>query len=164
MKIVTHCKLNDYDTIDERTDTSAYYSILASAREEPCHIADCDSEDEDVGVDDSEDEDVGVDNLAAEDDGVDDPEDEDVSADSSEDEYVSADDSKDEDVGADDSKDGDVGADNSAGENDPDLDSNTNQETIVINQEDTLAVSDAGHEGTKQTVGNIPSSNYDNHP
>ena len=188
MKIVTHCKLNKYDTIDDRTDTSAYYSILASAREEPCPTAGGDSEDEDVGVDDSKDEDVSADDSEDKDVDADDSEDEDVDADDSEDEYVDADDSEDEyvdadnskdedagaddsedkDVGADDSGDEDVGADDSAGENDPDQDSNTNQETIISDQvpnnKDTLAVSDAGYEGTEQTIGNIPSPDHNNHP
>ncbi|XTI94226.1 AAA domain-containing protein [Cenococcum geophilum] len=56
MKIVTHCKLNNYDTIDDRTDTSAYVGADDSKEED----ADADdSGDEDVGADDSEDEDVG---------------------------------------------------------------------------------------------------------
>ena len=56
MKIVTHCKLNNYDTTDDRTDTSAYVGADDSKEED----ADADdSEDEDVGADDSEDEDVG---------------------------------------------------------------------------------------------------------
>ena len=41
----------------------------------------------------------------------------------------------------------DIGADDGAGENDPDRNSNTNQETIISDQvpnnKDTLAVSDA---------------------
>ena len=73
----------------DHTDTSAYYSILASAREEPCRTADGDSEDEDVGADDSKDEDAGAD----------DSEDKDVGADDSEDEGIGSDDSEDEDVG-----------------------------------------------------------------
>ena len=60
MKIVTHCKLNKYDTIDDRTDTSAYCSILASARGGSCRTAGGGSGGGGIGVGDSEGEDVGA--------------------------------------------------------------------------------------------------------
>ena len=60
MKIVTHCKLNKYDTIDDRTDTSAYCSILAAARGGSCRTAGGGSGGGGIGVGDPEGEDVGA--------------------------------------------------------------------------------------------------------
>jgi hypothetical protein len=166
MKIVIHCKLNKYNTINDRTDTSAYYNILPSACEELCHTANSDSnrgvsinhsKDEDVGTDDSEDKDIGADNSKNKNIGTDD----------SKDENVGVNNSKNKDISADDSKDKDIGTDNSTEENNLDWDNNTNQKAIVSDQvpnnKDTLVVSNAGHKGTEQTVSNIPISIQCNH-
>jgi len=100
IKIVTHYKINKYNTIDDRTDTSAYYSILALTRKEPCYIASSNIKDKDISIDNSKDKDVSADDFKDKD--------------------VSADNSKDKDVNTDNSKDKDVSTDNSIEENDLD--------------------------------------------
>jgi hypothetical protein len=97
IKIVTHYKLNKYNTIDDRIDTSAYYSILALAYKEPYYIAGGNSKDKDISIDNSKDKDVNADN--------------------SKDKDANADNSKDKNISVDNSKDKDVSTDNSIGEN-----------------------------------------------
>ena len=139
IKIVTHYKLNKYNTIDNCIDTSAYYSILALARKELYYIADGNSKNKDVGIDNSKDKDI--------------------SADNSKNKNTNTDNFKDKDVSVDNFKDKDISIDNSTGENNLDLNNNTNQEAIVSDQvpnnKNILAVSNIEHKGTRQTVNNI---------
>ena len=70
IKIVIYYKLNNYDTRDDRINTSAYYSILALIYEEVYYIADGDFKDKDVGIDDFEDKDISVNNFEDKDIGI----------------------------------------------------------------------------------------------
>ena len=53
IKIITYYKLNKYNTINNRIDTSAYYSILALACKELYYIAGGDFKDKDASIDNS---------------------------------------------------------------------------------------------------------------
>jgi len=121
MKIVTHYKLNKYNTINNRLDTSAYYSILALAREELYCTADGNSEDKDISIDNPKDKDISVNNPKDKDVSIDNPKDKNVSMDNPKDKDVSIDGPKDKDVSTD-----NPNVDNSIGENNLGRDSNTN--------------------------------------
>ncbi len=106
IKIVIHCKLNKYNTINNRSDTSAYCSILNLVREELYNIADGDFKDENIGIDNPEDKDVSINN----------PKDKDINIDGTKDKNISVDTPENKDINT----------DNSAKENDLGRDSNTN--------------------------------------
>src|SRR6266568_5097344 len=107
MKIIIHYKLNNYDTKDNRIDTSAYCSILALTCKEVYYTADSDSENKDININNFEDEDINVGDFEDKDVGINNFENKDVGEDNFENE--------------------DIGIDNSVGENDLDWDNNINQ-------------------------------------
>jgi hypothetical protein len=119
MKIVMHCKLNKYNTINNCTDTSAYYNILPLVYKELYYIADSNSDrgisinhfkNKDINTDDSENEDIGTNDSKDKDIGVDDFKDKDISANNS----------KNKDISTNNSENKNVGVDDSTGENDLD--------------------------------------------
>jgi hypothetical protein len=125
IKIVTHYKLNKYNTINDCIDISAYYNILPLVREELYYITNSNfnggisinhSKDKDVGTDDSKDEDIGIDNFK----------DKDVGTDNSKDKDIGANNFKDKDISTNNSKNKDVGADDSTEENNLDWNNNIN--------------------------------------
>jgi hypothetical protein len=119
IKIVTYCKLNKYNTIDDYTDISAYYSILPSVYKELCYTANSNS-DRGVGINYSKDKDVSIDDSKDKDIGVNNSKNKDVSADNSKDKDIGIDNSKDKDISANDFKNKNIGTDDSIGENDLD--------------------------------------------
>ena len=95
IKIVMHYKLNKYSTINNRTDTSAYYSILALVRKELYYIAGSNFKDKNISIDNSKDKDVSTNNSKDKNASIDNFKDKDANIDNSKDKDISIDNFKD---------------------------------------------------------------------
>jgi hypothetical protein len=116
IKIVIYCKLNKYNTINDRTDISTYYNILPLVYKELYYIANSDFN-RGIGINHFKDKDIGTDNSKDEDISTNNSKNKDVGANNFKDKNIGTDNSKNKDVSADNFKDKDIGTDNSTGEN-----------------------------------------------
>jgi hypothetical protein len=119
IKIVIHCKLNKYNTINDRIDISIYYSILPSMCKKPYYTANGDFN-RGISINHSENKDISTDNSKNKDIGTDNSKDKDIGIDNFKDKDIGTDNSKDKNISTNNFKNKDIGADNSTGENDLD--------------------------------------------
>ena len=116
IKIITHYKLNKYNTINNHINTSTYHNILALGCKELYYTANSNFKNRGVNVNNFKNKDISTDNFKNKN----------ISINNSKNKNANADGSKDKNINTDNSKDKNIGTNNNIKENNLNLNNNIN--------------------------------------